>query len=158
MATEQKPQKILFLCTGNSARSIFAEFFMNKIGRGRFEARSAGSQPAGTVNPFTLRVLREEHNMDARGARTKSWDEFKDMHFDIVITVCDRAKESCPVFPGQPIVTHWSIPDPALATGNDEQKLRQFKDVALQIKRRIELLCSVPTENLGHFLPQPTSS
>lgn len=158
MANELKPKKILFLCTGNSARSIFAEFFMNKIGRGRFEACSAGSQPAGTVNPFTIRVLQEEYNIDARGARTKSWDEFKDMHFDIVITVCDRAKESCPVFPGQPFVTHWSIPDPALATGNDEQTFRRFKDVALQIKRRLELLCAVPTEKLGHFPLQPTIS
>ena len=151
MATRQKPQKVLFLCTGNSARSIFAEFFMNKIGLGRFEAYSAGNQPAGTVNPFTIRVLRDEHNMDPAGARAKSWDEFKDMRFDIVITVCDRAKESCPVFSGQPTVAHWSIPDPALATGSDEQKLRQFRDVALEIKRRIELLCSVPTEQLDHF-------
>ena len=144
---------MLFLCTRNCARTIFGE----KSGRGRFEACSAGSQPSGIVNPCTVRVLREEHNMNTRSARTKSWDEFKDMYFDIVITVCDQAKEYCPVFPCQPIMIHWSIPDPALTTGNDEQKLRQFKDVALQIKRRVELLCSVPTEKLGHFPPQPTS-
>src|SRR5213594_2842158 len=150
-------QKILFLCTGNSARSIFAEYLIKKTCNDRFEAYSAGSQPRPAVNPYTIQVLRDYYKIDASQAHSKSWDEFRDTNFDIVITVCDRAKESCPVFPGQPIVTHWSIPDPALATGNDEQKLRQFKDVALQIKRRIELLCSVPTEKLGHFLPRPTS-
>jgi arsenate reductase (thioredoxin) len=158
MSAEQEPHKILFLCTGNSARSIFAEYLMKKIGQGRFEAYSAGSQPTGTVNPFAIQVLRHQYNIEPLEARSKSWDEFKDAHFDIVITVCDRAKESCPVFPGQPIVAHWSIPDPALATGNDEQKLRQFKDVALQIKRRIELLCSVPAEKLGNLPARPTSS
>ena len=117
MAKEQDRRKILFLCTGNSARSIFAEYFMNRIGRNRFEAYSAGSQPAGTVNPFALRVLRDMYNIDASQARSKSWDEFKDLAFDFVITVCDSARESCPIFPGQPIVAHWGIPDPALGDG-----------------------------------------
>jgi protein-tyrosine-phosphatase len=150
----QSPRKILFLCTGNSARSIFAEYLTNKIGIGRFEACSAGSEPAGSVNPFALRVLREHYRIDAAEARSKSWDAFKDTRFDIIITVCDRAKESCPVFPGQPIIAHWSIPDPALATGSDDDKLRQFRDVAQQIQRRIELLCSFPVDKLGHLLAQ----
>jgi protein-tyrosine-phosphatase len=150
--SEQKPLKTLFLCTGNSARSIFAEYFMNKIGKGRFEAFSAGSQPTDNVNPFAIQVLRDQYHIDTSAARSKSWDEFKDVRFDIVITVCDRARESCPVFPGQPVVAHWSIPDPAEATGNDDEKLRRFKDAALQIKRRIELLCSVPVEKIGPLL------
>ncbi len=148
MARDQGRRKILFLCTGNSARSIFGEYFMNRIGRNRFEAYSAGSQPAGTVNPFALRVLRDMYNIDASQARSKSWDEFKDLSFDFVITVCDGARESCPIFPGQPIVAHWGILDPALATGNDEQKLRRFKDAALQIHRRIDLFCALPIEKL----------
>ncbi len=155
MAVENDRPKILFLCTGNSARSIFAEYLIKKIGRNRFEAYSAGSQPAGTVNPFAIRVLEEQYGIDARTARSKSWDEFKDTPFDIIITVCDRARESCPIFPGQPIVAHWSIPDPALATGIDEQKLRQFKETARQIQRRIDLLCSFPIERLGHLMTQP---
>jgi arsenate reductase (thioredoxin) len=148
MAREQDRRKILFLCTGNSARSIFAEYFMNRTGKNRFEAHSAGSQPAGTVNSFALRVLRHMYNIDTSQARSKSWDEFKDLSFDFVITVCDSARESCPIFPGQPIVAHWGIPDPALATGNDEQKLRHFKNAALQIQRRIDLFCALRIEKL----------
>jgi arsenate reductase (thioredoxin) len=148
MAKEQGRRKILFLCTGNSARSIFAEYFMNRTGKNRFEAYSAGSQPAGTVNPFALRILQHMYNIDPSQARSKSWDEFKDLSFDFVITVCDSARESCPIFPGQPIVAHWGIPDPALATGNDEEKLRRFRDAALQIQRRIDLFCALPIEKL----------
>ena len=147
MASEHRSRKVLYLCTGNSARSIFAEYLTNKIAKGRFEACSAGSEPTGKVNPFALEVLNEQYQIDARQARSKSWDEFRDTHFDIIVTVCDRAKESCPVFPGQPIVAHWSIPDPALATGTDAQKLRQFREAAQHIQRRIELLCSFPTKS-----------
>ena len=154
MPVDQAQQKILFLCTGNSARSIFAEYLMRRVGKGRFEAHSAGSEPAGRVNPFALRVLRDNYKIDAEDARSKSWDEFRSTEFDIIITVCDRAKESCPIFPGQPIIAHWNIPDPALATGTDEQKLRQFRDAAQQIQRRIELLCSFPAEKLGRLLTQ----
>lgn len=146
--------KLLFLCTGNSARSIFAEFLTRKICPDRFEVYSAGSEPSGKVNPFTLRVLQDQYKIDAAGARSKSWDEFKDKTFDIIITVCDRASESCPIFPGEPHVAHWSIPDPAAATGPDEQRLRTFREVAQQIQRRIELLCSFPIEKLGHLLTQ----
>ena len=155
MTVENNTFKILFLCTGNSARSIFAEYLTKKIGRDRFEAYSAGSQPAGAVNPFAIRVLQEQYGIDARDARSKSWDEFKDTPFDIIITVCDKARETCPIFPGQPIVAHWSTPAPALPQGTDEQKLRQFKETARQIQRRIELLCSFPIERLGHLMTQP---
>lgn len=147
-------QKILFLCTGNSARSILAEYLSKKICNERFEAYSAGREPTGKVNPFALQVLRDQYKIGAGDARSKSWDEFKDTKFDIIITVCDRAKESCPIFPGEPNIAHWSIPDPAEAKGTDEQKLRAFRDAAQQIQRRIELLCSFPTEKLGHLLTQ----
>jgi protein-tyrosine-phosphatase len=100
-------------------------------------------------------VLRDHYRLDPSNARSKSWDELKHTPFDIIITVCNRAKESCPIFPGQPIVAHWDIPDPALAQGSEEQKLRYFKEVAQQIQRRIELLCSFPIERLRHLLTQP---
>jgi protein-tyrosine-phosphatase len=103
-------------------------------------------------------VLQEQYGIDTRSARSKSWDEFKGEHLNIIITVCDNAREACPVFPGQPIVAHWSIPDPALATGTDEQKLRVFRETAQQIQRRIELLCSFPVERLGHLITQPEPS
>jgi arsenate reductase len=148
------PRTLLFLCTGNSARSIFAEYLMNKIGAGRFEAYSAGSEPTGKVHPLTLRVLKESYQIDPSGARSKSWDEFKNRKLDFVITVCDKARQTCPVFPGQPRVAHWDIPDPALATGTEENRLRVFRDVAQQIQRRIELFCSFPVEKLGHLLTQ----
>ena len=146
--------KILFLCTGNSARSIFAEFLTKKICPDRFEAFSAGSDPKDRVNPFTLRILKEMYSVDAGSARSKSWDELRDINFDIVITVCDRAKEYCPIFPGEPTIAHWSIPDPAEATGDDEQKMQAFRESAQMIHRRIELLCSFPIERLGHLPTQ----
>ncbi|HWO42373.1 MAG TPA: arsenate reductase ArsC [Candidatus Eisenbacteria bacterium] len=144
--------KILFLCTGNSARSIFAEYLLRKIAGDRFETYSAGSDPSGRVNPLTLQILKNDYDIDARDARSKSWSEFKETRFDIVITVCDRAKESCPIFPGEPNVAHWSIPDPVAATGTDEQKRRAFKEAAQQIFRRLQLLRSFPREKLDHFL------
>jgi arsenate reductase len=151
-------QKILFLCTGNSARSIFAEYLTKKICNNRFEAYSAGSQPTGVVNPFTLQVLKDQYKIDAKGARSKSWDELKNIRFDVIITVCDRAKESCPIFPGEPNVAHWSIADPAEATGTDAEKLRAFRAAAQQIQRRIEFLCSFPTEKLGHLLTESSKN
>jgi arsenate reductase len=150
---EQKKQRILFLCTGNSARSIFAEYLTKKICPDRFEVHSAGSDPT-QVRPLTLKVLNDQYKIRAEDARSKSWDEFKATRFDIIITVCDRAKESCPIFPGEPNVAHWSIPDPANIRGTDEQKLRAFREAAQQIQRRIELLCSFPTEKLGHLLTE----
>jgi protein-tyrosine-phosphatase len=143
--------KILFLCTGNSARSIFAEYLSARVCRNSFESYSAGSFPAGKVNPFALRVLKEVYHIDASEARSKSWEEFNDVEFDFVITVCDNAREYCPVWPGQPIVAHWRIPDPVLATGSDEEVFRQFKQAALLLQRRIELFCSLPFEKLDRL-------
>jgi arsenate reductase (thioredoxin) len=148
-APHSTPFNILVLCTGNSARSILAEYLICRIGAGRFQAYSAGARPSGTVHPLALRVLRENYQIDASDARSKSWDEFKNgPTFDFVITVCDNAKESCPIWPGQPIMAHWGSPDPAAFEGTEEEKLRFFKTVALQIQRRIELFASLPLEKL----------
>src|SRR5215467_13974897 len=125
--------RVLFLCTGNSARSIFGEYLLKRIGQGRFESYSAGVDPTGVVNPFALRVLHELYHIDAEAASSKSWEVFRDHDFDFVITVCDNARESCPIWPGQPIVAHWSSPDPAAVEGSEAEKYRAFKDVAFQI-------------------------
>jgi protein-tyrosine-phosphatase len=109
---------------------------------------SAGSHPSGRVNPLAVRVLREKYGLDAGGARSKSWDEFKNVQFDFVITVCDNAKESCPVWPGQPVIAHWGSPDPAEAEGTEEEKYRLFVSVASQIARRVDLFCAFPDEKL----------
>lgn len=143
--------KILFLCTGNSARSIFGEYLIRRIGAGRFESYSAGTEPTGRVNPFAIRVLHELYQIDASAARSKSCDEYQNMEFDFVITVCDNARETCPVWPGQPIVAHWGVPDPALAVGTDEQVFREFKHAAFQLQRRIELFCSPPFDKLDRL-------
>lgn len=146
--TSPLPRKILILCTGNSARSILGEYLLRQHGRGRFEVHSAGSKPTGRVNPFAVRVLREKYGLDASAARSKSWDEFKGVKFDYVITVCDHAREACPVWPGQPMTAHWGSPDPAAVEGTDEQKLFAFGRVASQIARRAELFCALPEEKL----------
>jgi len=142
------PYKVLILCTGNSARSILGEYLLREKGRGRFEVFSAGSHPAGRVNPLAVRTLREKYGLDAGGARSKSWDEFKDVKFDFVITVCDNAKEACPLWPGQPMIAHWGSPDPAAAAGTEEEKYRCFVNVASQIARRVELFCAFPDNKL----------
>jgi arsenate reductase len=144
----EKPFKTLILCTGNSARSIIGEYLLRSKGRGRFEAYSAGVKPKGKVNPLALWVLKERYGIDASDARSKSWEEFKDVRFDFVITVCDNARESCPDWPGQPVIAHWSSPDPAAVEGTDEQKKSFFVQVALQIALRIELLCDLPDHEL----------
>jgi arsenate reductase len=146
-----KPYKVLFLCTGNSARSVFGEYLLRRIGGSRFVVYSAGSFPTGTVNPFAVRVLKDVYHIDAGDARSKSWEEFQGTEFDFVITVCDNARESCPVWPGQPIVAHWGSPDPALAEGDDERIYRTFKNVAFQIQRRIELFTSLPFDKLDRL-------
>ncbi len=148
---DEKKFKILFLCTGNSARSVFGEYLMNRYGKGKFEAYSAGASPKGQVNPMTIRVLDKHHNIDTAGARSKSWDEYKDVKFDFVITVCDNAKEQCPFWPGQPIIAHWGSPDPAAFEGNDEETEDYFRKVSMQIKRRIELMCCLPFEKLDEM-------
>ncbi len=146
-----EPYKFLFLCTGNSARSIFGEYLLRRLGGSRFQVSSAGSFPTGKVNPIAIQVLKDAYNIDARNARSKSWEEFKDIEFDFVITVCDNAREACPVWPGQPIIAHWSSPDPAAVEGSDEVKYRAFKDVALQINRRLQLFTSSPLEKLDRL-------
>jgi arsenate reductase len=143
--------KILFLCTGNSARSIFGEYLLKRTGGDRFDVFSAGSFPTGKVNPFAIKVLKDVYHIDASAARSKSWEEFADVEFDFVITVCDNARESCPIWPGQPIIAHWGLPDPALAEGSDDEKLRQFKQAAQTLSRRIELFCSLPISKLDRM-------
>ena len=147
----ERPFKILFLCTGNSARSILSEYLIRRLGGEGFESYSAGSFPTGKVNRFALRVLKELYHIDASEARSKSWEEYKNVEFDFVITVCDNARESCPVWPGQPIVAHWGVPDPALATGTEEQVFKEFRHAALLLKRRIELFCSLPFDKLDRL-------
>ena len=142
------PFKVLILCTGNSARSILGEYLLREKGRGRFEVHSAGSHPTGRVNPLAVRTLRERYGLDASDARSKSWDEFKEVKFDFVITVCDHAKEACPVWPGQQMIAHWGSPDPAAADGTEEEKYRFFVTVASQIARRVELFCAFPDDRL----------
>ena len=115
-------QKVLFLCTGNSARSVIAEYLLRAKGRGRFEAFSAGAVPTGRVNPLALWVLKTHYLIDASAARSKSWDEFRAVKFDFVITVCDNARESCPIWPGQPVIAHWGSPDPAVVRGHGGAK------------------------------------
>lgn len=143
--------KILFLCTGNSARSIFGEYILRKRDPIRFQVFSAGAVPKERPHPMALRVLGEVFHVDTSDARSKSWDELKDVPFDIVITVCDNARETCPVWPGQPVVAHWGSPDPAAFSGSEEETYRFFKDVALQISRRIDLLMALPFEKLKGY-------
>lgn len=149
--TTKTPRKVLILCTGNSARSILGEYLLREKGRGRFEVHSAGSHPTGRVNPLAVRTLREKYGIDASGARSKSWNEFKAVKFDFVITVCDHAKEACPFWPGAPVLAHWGSPDPAAATGTDDEKFQVFVNVASQIARRVELFCSFPDGKLTAF-------
>jgi arsenate reductase len=146
-----KPYNFLFLCTGNSARSIIGEYLLRRLGGSRFQVFSAGAFPTGEVNPLAIQVLKDVYNIDASGARSKSWEEFKDIEFDIVVTVCDNARESCPVWPGQPIVAHWSSPDPAAVKGTDAEKYRAFKDVAFEINHRLQLFTALPLDKLDRL-------
>ncbi len=140
--------KVLFLCTGNSARSILAEFILRKLAGDRFEVWSAGSQPRGTVHPLALRVLSETLRIDPTGARSKSLAELAGIDFDFVITLCDHAQETCPVWPQRTVVAHWGSPDPAAFVGGEEDAFRFFFAVASQIQRRIELMCNLPLATL----------
>jgi arsenate reductase (thioredoxin) len=142
------PYKVLILCTGNSARSIIGEYLLRSKGKGRFTTYSAGATPTGKVNPLALWVLKEHYGIDASDARSKSWDEFRDMKFDFVITVCDNAQESCPVFLGHPTTAHFGSPDPADCKGTEEEKKWFFVQVASQISRRLDLFLSLPDNQL----------
>lgn len=150
---------VLFLCTGNSARSILAEAAMNHraIGGGRFRAFSAGSHPKGAVHPLAIELLRE-HRISTDGLRSKAWDEFAEPGappLDFVITVCDNAAaEQCPYWPGHPATAHWGVPDPAAVEGTDADKRKAFADAFMVLKRRIELFASLPFEKLDRLAVQ----
>lgn len=148
---------VLFICTGNSARSIIAEGLLNQLGQGRFKAFSAGSYPKGAVHPLALETLRTLRIND-RGYSSKSWGEFAKngaAPMDFVITVCDQAAgEICPIWPGQPINAHWGLPDPAAAEGTEEEKKRAFMDTAVTLKRRIEFMLSLPMDKLERMAIQ----
>ena len=143
--------KVLFLCTGNSARSIMAEALLNDAGRGRFIAYSAGSQPTGKLNPYAIELLRK-NALPVRDLRSKSWDEFaapEAPKLDFIFTVCDNAAgELCPVWPGQPITAHWGVEDPAAVQGTDEAKRRAFHEVFRTLGNRIRILVSLRLEML----------
>lgn len=147
----QNTYRVLFLCTGNSARSQMAEAVLNQKGRGRFRAESAGSSPSARVNPYAIQALRESgitwHGHAPRGLAGLDREPW-----DFVITVCDRAKEACPVFPGQPILSHWGMPDPAAVEGDDSAKRAAFVDALTLISRRIDLLLALPIEKLERLI------
>lgn len=154
----QRLYNVLFVCTGNTARSILAEGLLNALGDGRFAAYSAGSFPKGVVNPYAIQVL-EDLGIDTEGMRSKSWDEFTDPHapqLDFVFTVCDNAAgEVCPVWPGKPMTAHWGVEDPAAATGEPDRILHTFREVALILRRRIELFVALPADTLERLALRP---
>lgn len=145
---------VLFLCTGNSARSILAESILNDLGQGRFKAFSAGSHPAGEVNPFAIEFLLKA-GLPIDGLRSKSWDEFAlpgAPEMDFVLTVCDQAAgEQCPFWPGKPMSAHWGVADPAGVEGTEDQKRRAFKDTAATLQKRIELFTALPGATLDRM-------
>ena len=154
MSDKPKTYNVLFLCTGNSARSIIAEGILNQRGRGRFQAFSAGSHPSGKVRPEALEQLRL-YGIPAENARSKSWDEFADFaepgtpKMDFIFTVCDNAaNEVCPIWPGHPMTAHWGVPDPAAVQGAPEQIARAYRDAFSHLDRRIQLFVSLPLATL----------
>jgi arsenate reductase len=155
--TTKTPYNVLFLCTGNSARSILAEVLLNAMGGKRFSAYSAGSHPKGAVNPHALKLLAKSR-LPTEGLRSKSWDEFAAPgapKLDFVFTVCDDAAgEVCPVWPGQPLTAHWGIPDPAAVTGTEEEIDRAFFKAYEQLQRRISLFTSLRLESLDRVALQ----
>ncbi len=153
MPDPESPLNVLFLCTGNSARSIMAEAILNREGKGRFRAFSAGSDPKGEVNPNALRLL-SRLNFDVSGFRSKSWQEFMTPDapkMDFVFTVCDDAAETCPVFPGQPMSAHWGIEDPARATGNPAEIAFAFSEAFRMLNARIGIFVSLPMAALDRL-------
>jgi arsenate reductase (thioredoxin) len=150
----ERPFNVLFLCTGNSARSIMAEVILNRAGQGKFRAFSAGSQPRGEIHPYTLDLLRKLH-YDVTELRSKSWLEFSGPDapkLDFVFTVCDNAAaETCPVWPGQPTTAHWGVPDPAVATGTEAEIRYAFADALRMLTNRINIFVSLPLESLDQL-------
>jgi protein-tyrosine-phosphatase len=150
----ERTYNVLFLCTGNSARSIMAEVVMNKLGRGRFRAFSAGSHPTGTVSPYAIEAL-QRLQLPVGGLRSKAWDEFAAPGappLDFVFTVCDKAAgETCPVWPGQPVSAHWGVEDPAAVSGAEEQVRTAFRAALVTLSRRIELFLALPLASLDRM-------
>jgi arsenate reductase (thioredoxin) len=150
----QEPFNVLFLCTGNSARSIMAEAILNRAGQGKFRAFSAGSQPKGQVHPYTLDLLKKL-NYDVTRLRSKNWKEFSGPDapkLDFVFTVCDNAaQETCPIWPGQPMTAHWGVPDPAVATGNEAEVRLAFADALRMLTNRINIFVSLPLRSLDQL-------
>jgi arsenate reductase len=148
------PYNVLFLCTGNSARSILAEAIVNHRGKSSFRAFSAGSHPTGRVNPYALQQL-ESAGLPTTGLRSKSWEEFAKPgapQMNFVFTVCDNAaKETCPIWPGQPMTAHWGVPDPAAVGGSPEQVTRAFREAFVTLDRRIALFLSLPLSSLDQM-------
>ena len=153
----ERVYNVLFLCTGNTARSVLGEGILNHLGRGRFRAFSAGSQPKGVVNPFALEELRRA-GLPAEGFRSKSWDEFAKPgapEMDFIFTVCDNAaNEVCPVWIGHPMTAHWGVEDPAAVEGTDEAKRFAFRKAATALRRRIDLFLSLPLASLDRLALQ----
>jgi arsenate reductase len=156
-AVENKVFNVLFLCTGNSARSIMAEVILNRAGQGKFRGFSAGSQPKGQVHPYALDLLRKMH-YDVTGLRSKSWKEFSGPDapkLDFVFTVCgNAAAETCPVWPGQPMTAHWGVPDPAAATGTEAEVRFAFADALRMLTNRINIFVSLPLRSLDQLTLQ----
>jgi arsenate reductase len=152
--TADRPMNVLFLCTGNSARSILAEVLMNTMGAPRFKAYSAGSHPNGRVNPFAIELL-QKNQLPIEGLRSKSWDEFARLgapELDFVFTVCDSAAgEVCPLWLGQPITAHWGVEDPAAVEGSDAEKRRAFFNAYNRLQNRIQLFLSLPLTKLDRL-------
>lgn len=145
---------VLFLCTGNSARSILGEVIATRFGNGKLKGFSAGSTPKGEVHPMTLRLL-DDMNLPVEGLRSKGWEEFSGPGapvMDFVFTVCDSAAaETCPIWPGHPMSAHWGIPDPAAATGSDAERMKAFREAFTTLKRRVELFASLPIASLDRM-------
>ena len=154
MAASNNVFNVLFLCTGNSARSILAEAYLNMAGKGRFAAYSAGSHPAGKVNPFALELL-AKNRIGTAGLRSKNWDEFARPGapaMDFVFTVCDQAAgEMCPVWPGRPMTAHWGVDDPARAEGTDEEKRKAFLKAFAGLSTRINLFLNLPLDKIDRL-------
>ncbi|TCT20586.1 arsenate reductase ArsC [Thiobaca trueperi] len=150
----ERPYNVLFLCTGNSARSILGESLINRLGQGRFVGYSAGSHPAGAVNPLALEILRR-NNYLTDGLRSKDWSEFATPdapQMDFVFTVCDRAAtEVCPVWPGQPMTAHWGVPDPAAVEGDEVTRMMAFRQVFRELQNRIQIFVSLPLGSLDRL-------
>ncbi|WP_137718776.1 arsenate reductase ArsC [Methylobacillus flagellatus] len=155
--SDNKVYHVLFLCTGNSARSIMAEKLMQHWGRGRFMAYSAGSFPTGKVNPYAIETL-QAHGLSTEGLRSKRWDEFSGAdapHIDFIFTVCDNAAgEVCPVWPGHPMTAHWGVEDPAAVGGSDEDKRTAFRQASLYLENRIKLFAALPLDKLDRLATQ----